>query len=326
VVVRNTGDAAGLAHLTFEMPFWTMFVDASLPGTVPSRGGSPVEWTGEVPPGGTAVQAIRLYLRPEVPVDRLLVRGRVRDWALQETHLQIDTSIAPRRYAGGVLLGPIRLTGAGVAVAGWLVAYLLAVIVLSAVMQARARRTRGQPAAGWRLLGASPGALAAGVLLVVFVAIGFLAVFADMAWTDYRALAEYREARCTVLDYRVSQSTRTTTDPSRRRSTFTSFSPVFAVRYQVEGREVVASGFHTGSRLAWNTVASAEATLRQYEPGRQVPCWHDPVAPETVVLLRGFGGSYLFALLPLPVLLLGLWGLRALVRSTGRVVGGQPIA
>jgi hypothetical protein len=195
--------------------------------------------------------------------------------------------------------------------------------VLSTVVQARARRTPGQVAAGRRLLGASPGVVAAGVLLVVFVVIGFLAVFADMAWTDYRALTEYREARCTVLDYRVSQNTRTTTDSSRRRSTFTSFSPVFALRYQVQGREIVASGFHTGSRLAWNTVASAEATLRQYEPGRQVPCWHDPTTPETVVLLRGFGGSYLFALLPLPVLVLGLRRLGALVRSTGKVVGGQ---
>jgi hypothetical protein len=44
------------------------------------------------------------------------------------------------------------------------------------------------------------------------------------------------------------------------------------------------------------------------------PCWYNPDDPLEVIVLRGFGGAYLFALLPLPVFLLGVAGLR---RSVG---------
>lgn len=50
----------------------------------------------------------------------------------------------------------------------------------------------------------------------------------------------------------------------------------------------------------------------RYALGATVPCWYDPADPTDVVVLRGFGGAYLFALFPVPVFLFGV----ALIRRT----------
>ena len=49
--------------------------------------------------------------------------------------------------------------------------------------------------------------------------------------------------------------------------------------------------------------------FERFAVGSTHACWYDPQDPETVVLVRGPGGAYFFALLPIPVLLIGLGGL-----------------
>jgi len=78
----------------------------------------------------------------------------------------------------------------------------------------------------------------------------------------------------------------------------------------VDGRETFSSGFDTGSRLGIGGQGGRTEELNAWTVGAGVPCWYDPADPLDVVVLRGFGGAYLFALLPLPVFLLGVAGLR----------------
>ena len=76
--------------------------------------------------------------------------------------------------------------------------------------------------------------------------------------------------------------------------------PEFAVRYQVEGRELLSTGYDTGSSLrVGGGQAQMEKAFQEWAVGAQVPCWYDPAEPTAVVLKRGFGGAYLFGLLPL---------------------------
>jgi hypothetical protein len=146
--------------------------------------------------------------------------------------------------------------------------------------------------------------------------IGFLNIFAVLAWEDWRTLMEYKEARCQVLDSTVKlEATGSRNDSSvlgnHRIDTYAHM-PVFSVRYEFEGRTLQSLGFSTGSRLSYHPaelMTLMEAMQRRSASGG-VPCWVDPKAPQTVLLLRGFGGAYIFALLPVLVLAVMGWMLR----------------
>ena len=71
------------------------------------------------------------------------------------------------------------------------------------------------------------------------------------------------------------------------------------MRYVANGREVIGTGYSTGSRLQ---IGRGSSTVREYEQfkiGAQVPCWFDPDDPTRVMVLPGFGGAYVL-LLPGP--------------------------
>ena len=48
----------------------------------------------------------------------------------------------------------------------------------------------------------------------------------------------------------------------------------------------------------------------QWKVGDRVPCWFDPDNVNDVIVVRGFGGAYVFAVLPLALLALGVYSLR----------------
>jgi hypothetical protein len=62
--------------------------------------------------------------------------------------------------------------------------------------------------------------------------------------------------------------------------------------------------------MNFNSRAGAGSVFERFPVGSEHPCWYDRHDPKTVVLVRGPGGAYFFALLPLPVLALGLSMLR----------------
>jgi hypothetical protein len=74
----------------------------------------------------------------------------------------------------------------------------------------------------------------------------------------------------------------------------------------VDDRPVYSTGYDTGSRLRIGARARREEELRSLTVGTTLPCWHDRTDVRDVVVHRGFGGAYLFAVIPLPLFLLGI--------------------
>jgi hypothetical protein len=157
--------------------------------------------------------------------------------------------------------------------------------------------------------------------MAVTIAIGFWAMFGAMAWRDYRSLTSWPQTTCTILGGRLSANG--TTRPGRTggnagaRRDDTNYVPVLGLRYMVDGRETYSSGYDTGSRIGIGGQGGRLDELRAWTIGDTVPCWHDPADPLDVVVVNGFGGAYLFALIPLPVFLLGAARIRSLIRGRG---------
>lgn len=160
-----------------------------------------------------------------------------------------------------------------------------------------------------RLFG--PGA----AVLAIMVAIGFWMVFAAMAWRDFRVLSSWSETQATIVGRRVisesvSSSQRRSSGSGTSSGSSEVYSPEFALRYTVAGKPMYSTGYDTGSSLRFGGRARREREMKEWTVGAQVPCWYDPEDPRDVVVRRGFGGAYLFALLPLPVFWLGVVLLR----------------
>jgi hypothetical protein len=91
--------------------------------------------------------------------------------------------------------------------------------------------------------------------------------------------------------------------PRRRRR-------LLALKYTAGDREIISTGYETGTRLSIGTGESAAAEYAQWTLGAAVPCWFNPSDPRDAIVIRGFGGAYFFALIPLPVFVFGVLGLR----------------
>ena len=74
-------------------------------------------------------------------------------------------------------------------------------------------------------------------------------------------------------------------------------------------QEVIGTGYSTGSRLQIGRGASTISEYEQFKIGARVPCWFDPQDPTRVMVLPGFGGANVFALLPIGMLIAGVWSL-----------------
>ncbi|GEP41631.1 DUF3592 domain-containing protein [Brevifollis gellanilyticus] len=207
--------------------------------------------------------------------------------------ITVDTRRSPQESGntGG------GLTSAGVVTVIWLVVTSFAV-ALTGVMVG-GRRGFFSPRAG---------------VVAIMVAIGFWLVFAGMAWRDYRVLNEWTASTATIVGRRVVHHTvnsqsRTTGGTSRSSDVA---KPEFALRYVVQGRDMLSTGYDTGSSLrVGGGKAQLEKEFQEWTVGAQVPCWYDPRDPADVVLKRGYGGAYLFALLPLLPFALGWFILRS---------------
>jgi hypothetical protein len=211
--------------------------------------------------------------------------------------VMVDT----RAATGGISLGGFRFTAAGIGVLVWIAAIPLVWLLVSASSRGRhgARRWRENPAAA---------------TLMLMLPIGFWSIFAGMAVRDRRAATVWRQADCTVVGTRMTQDTAapttTTVNGSPRRTSSAVYSPELAMRYTVDDRVIYSSGYDTGSMLRIGGRARRDEELRRWTIGSTIPCWYDPSDIRDVVVHRGFGGAYLFALIPLPLFLLGVSALR----------------
>ncbi len=204
-------------------------------------------------------------------------------------HGKIEIDTRPR--TDGLLIGGYRITTAGVLTLAWLGVTCI-VLLLASLLQ------RQGTAAG-RLFGPRAGATG------IMIALGFWLIFAAMAWHDYQVLRHWKETTGTIIGRRVtiqtvSSSHRLSGGATSQTRHSDVAKPEFAVRYLVDGRERLSTGYDTGSSLrVGGGKAQLEKEFQEWTIGAQVPCWYDPADPAAIVLKRGFGGAYLFALLPL---------------------------
>lgn len=154
----------------------------------------------------------------------------------------------------------------------------------------------------------------AGVAACLAVPLGFWMIFAAMAWRDYRVLTEWSEATATIVGRRDNSQTVTSSRRSPSGASVSTqseiVSPEFALEYEVAGETIYSTGYDTGSSIRVGGRVRREAEMREWVRGAKIPCWYDPTDPKDVVVRRGFGGAYVFALVPLPVFWIGLRLLR----------------
>jgi hypothetical protein len=290
VHLRNTGDEpAPFTEVDFELPLEAMFVSLTgLDGAKVDAVDKVITATIDLPAGGDRQFAVRMIVPRDAGGNSLSPNLKVR-YAHAGVEFRggepitIDTRVAET----GFVLGGVRFNRASLV--------LLGVLLLYPVL---------------RLLTASRKDSRGSVVAIV-IAVGFLSIFAAMAYDDWRTVSAFRQSSCTVLDSRLRMETSTSalSSPGRGRTTNTTFDPLLALRYDDNGREVIGTGYSTGSRLDIGGGASTASEYAKFKIGSQVPCWFDPDDPSRVMVLPGFGGAYFFALLPMLLLGAGVYSL-----------------
>jgi uncharacterized repeat protein (TIGR01451 family) len=296
VHLRNSGDEpAPFTEVEFELPLEALFVDATgLDGAKVDPREKVIAAMLDLPPGADRQFSVRMVVPHNAGGRSLTPHLKMRyahagiEFYGGGDPVTIDTRVAQT----GVALGGVRFNPASLA--------LIGVLLLYPVLRALTGSRKGTQ----------------GPSLMIVVAVGFLSIFVAMALHDWRTISAFRQSSCTVLDssLRVDTSPSAISSPGRR-SQNTTYEPLLALRYAADGREVIGTGYSTGSRLS---IGRGESTIReaaQFTIGAQVPCWFDPDDPTRVMVLPGFGGAYFFALLPLGMLVVGVWALAGTRRA-----------
>lgn len=309
VHLRNRGDApAEFTQVAVEWPLMGFLLGVEgLEGAARDEASRTVSAAVHLPPGSERAIHLDVLAPRDSGGDALGVSARMAHYPSgTQQWIHHTVTIDTRLPGSGEGKGGVRATSAGIWVLAWLV--LAAGIWAGVGVLKRGRRRNGQGGLA-RLIGVN------GTALALAIPLGFWMIFAGMAWRDHEALHRWPEATATIVGRRDRSQTVTS---SRRSSsgggTVTTQSeivtPEFALRYVANGRVMHSTGYDTGSSLRVGGRVRREEELRDWVPGREIPCWYDPDDPYDVVVRRGFGGAYWFALIPLPVFWIGLRSLR----------------
>lgn len=312
--LRNSGaDDAGWVYVAIEWPLMGFLVDATgVEGAEIDHAARAITLSQlPLPAGGEHRVTLRVLAPRDSGGDALSLALRMSHFDSRTDYYDRATVTIDTRVADpGIQVGGVRVTRAGVVVFGVLAGGLLLWLVLRGIASTRPRRhTRG--GAGVVAARVGPDAAAAAIT----IAVGFWTFFGAMAWRDYQSLS-WPATTCTILGGRLSAeattatATRTASGAPRDTSVYV---PVLGLKYMVEGRETFSSGYDTGSRLGIGGRGGSAEELARWHVGAETPCWYAPGDPLDVVVRRGFGGAYVFALLPLPVFWIGLVAARASV-------------
>ena len=285
LVVRNTGDTRG-GVIEIHLPSSAMLAGVEgLDAASIDHDARKVRWEGPVAPGQSVTGTLTLVAGIDAGGETSSLHVTAQPWQGAPTYLAHSATVDSVPAPSALKLGGLGVTAAGVAVLGWMAASVLFWVALRVVRPS---------AAAW-------------VPIAIMVPAGFLLYFAALAREDVRILG-LPETRCTVvdrvIDTRTSSSTTSSSSGPR-----TVYAPRLALRYGNGAGAGIAQGFGTGSRLSGTTAARAEAVLSRYEVGARVPCAVDSQDGRYAYVERGFGGAYVFALIPLPLLAIGIWGL-----------------
>jgi hypothetical protein len=140
---------------------------------------------------------------------------------------------------------------------------------------------------------------------VAIVSIGFLFYFAALAHNDWRTYTDYRQTSCFILDSAIRAF-----QGSGKSSAASTYSPEFAVRYRVDDVDTYSISLPATTAISLGWIGFSQQQRDQYPAGSSHNCWFDPADVRTVLLVRGPGAAYFFALLPLMTLFYAAWILR----------------
>jgi hypothetical protein len=316
IVVRNTGiDDAGSVYFMTEWPLMGFLIDtAGFEGAEVDHQARSLTLTFPLAAGAERHFEVRVLAPRDSGGDSLTLAMRASHFSSDTQHWVRETvTIDTRVSDSGVDVGGVRIAPAGVmtlAVLGG--GCLLWVLLRGLTTRAASRAGRSTGSILSRHVGAG------GTAAAITVALGFWTMFGAMAWRDYQSLTTWPGTTCTILGGRLSAQSTTRSRPgtSGASTDDTNYVPVLGLRYVANGREVYSSGYDTGSRLGWGGRGGRTAELDRWTVGTATTCWYNPADPTDVVVRRGFGGAYVFALLPLPVFLIGVASVRSLARRS----------
>jgi len=302
VTVRNSGGDSAYARVKTELPLG-YFIRAigDCEAARPDGSDRSLLWHEGAFAGGSVKQCrIDLLSRREAAGTLAPLATAITTLPAGYFRVEAAPELGSEAVANAIPLGPVLVTPAGLAVFAFLA---LGLGGWRALRQLRpAGRRRGAVLGAW---------------LACTVAAGFLLFFASLAIGDARSYWAYRETSCTIFDSAIR--TFQGTGKSARSSTY---SPVFAVRYEAAGVETYSSAFPPPSAVNLGWIGWSQRALDSYPDGSVHACWFDPDDVKTVLLERGPGAAYLFALLPLAVLVLSLGVLGSALRSSARARRG----
>ncbi len=300
VTVTNTGGAAGYAGVTTTLPRG-YFIRASgdCAAAPPDREDRRIAWQqGRFAAGATRQCRVELLTRRDAAgtsaplvteISMVLPSGYHRVEAAPVLATPPDPNIVRAGAMGITRAGLVMLTLLGIGLAG-------AAVVMFASTRDGGRR-----------------GIALGAWFAVVVSVGFLFIFVGLARNDLRSYTDYRETSCSVFD-----STIRAVQGSGNRSRSKTYAPEFAVRYAALGTEIYASAAPPASAVSFGRIGHSQRQLERFAVGSVQPCWFDPLDVRTVLLTRGPGAAYLFALLPLAALIVFTWVLLGAVRPKSR--------
>lgn len=294
VAIANTGGDSRYTRIVVALPpGYFIGSGGDCAAAAPGDDGRFVLYEGSFPAGQRKHCQVSLLPRPDSAGSIATLAVEITTPPAGYFRLEARPTLAgPPHHPDTVFVGPIGITPAGMVTLA-----LLAVAVVGAL--AVTRKTRGdgamlRPVGAW---------------IAIVASIGFLIYFASLAREDLRSYSDYREAACVIVDSSIRAFKGSGRNPS------STYAPEFVVRYDANGSETysVATPPSTSVSVGW--IGSSQKAIEQRAIGSTVPCWLDPTNVKTVMLERGPGGAYFFALLPLLVLALMGWMLMKTLRA-----------
>lgn len=326
VVIKNTGDKpADGTDVRIRLPSAGFLVRIDdLPGLKRDDDEREVTARVDIPAGGEYRFSFDLLpsrskvgseLSPQIEVVYLLDQVR---W-----NSEFSAHIGNAPSTAGILIGGLRFHPA----AGWLLGWLVCSGLMFVWIRARLLGLREHPKS--HLLPADVRRIPpSGLVALVMLPLAFLMVLGGVAWRDLQTLTSWQEAQATILDRREEvQAGKVERHPDgRRKTTGSTRTPEFALKYQAGEREVISSGLGTMPTVHVGAKGEmvGKAAMDEWVPGKTIPCWYDPDDPGIVVVQRGFGLSYLFfgpffGVVPLAFLWFGFRQLRKVSHAVRRL-------
>ncbi len=249
-----------------------------------------------LPAGAEKRVSLHLFTFSEAKGDALSVRMRLADFNHNSEHWdQASITLEPRPVPVKMRIGSIGINDAALVLLLWMAATLLAWILFRWLLKAGPEGPRK----------------AAALTFLWMMPIGFWLIFAAMAWKDWQILTRWTQTRGTIIGRHMEVTTNNNaSQQAKRQGTDQNYSITLALRFGHQGKTVYGSGYDPDSFLQMGGRKQREKEIREWTVGATIPCWYNPDNPAELVVKRGFGGAYFFALLPLPFFLFGVRLLR----------------